>query len=99
MHSLNTSKNIIPVSEFKSRASEWLRCVAENNEAVVITQRGKAAGVLLSPAAYDELTLRIRLVHAVEQGLADVESGRVTVHDDVVKEMRRRFAKETNEKE
>ena len=28
---------------------------------------------------------------AVEEGLADVEAGRVTPHEDVVAEMRRRF--------
>lgn len=47
--------------------------------------------VLLSPAAYDELTERHRFVRAVEQGLADVEAGRVTPHDEIVAEMRRRF--------
>ncbi len=58
---------------------------------VVITQNGKAAGVLLSPPAYDELTERFRFMRTVEQGLTDAEAGRVTPHEEVVAEMRRRF--------
>jgi len=47
---------------------------------LIITQNGKAAGVLLSPAAFDELTERARLAAAVEEGLADSLAGRVTDH-------------------
>ena len=91
MKPLRVSENIVPVSEFKARAADWLRRLQERSEPVVITQNGKAAGVLLSPAAYDELTERLRFMKSVEQGLADVEAGRVTPHEEVVAEMRRRF--------
>ena len=47
--------------------------------------------MLLSPAAYDELTERFRFGKSVEQGLADVEAHRVTPHEKVVAQMRRRF--------
>ena len=91
MRPLRVSENIVPVSEFKARAADWLRRLQERSEPVVITQNGKAAGVLLSPAAYDELTEHFRFMKSVEQGLADVEAGRVTPHEEVVAEMRRRF--------
>ncbi len=91
MQPLRISENIIPVSDFKAKAAEWLRRLGESSEPVVITQNGKAAAVLLSPAAYDELTEHVRFMRAVEQGLADVEAGRVTPHEEVVAEMRRRF--------
>ena len=91
MRPLRVSENIVPVSEFKAKAADWLRRLVESSEPVVITQNGKAAGVLLSPAAYDELTERFRFMRSVEEGLADVEAGRVTPHEEVVAEMRRRF--------
>ncbi len=91
MQPLRISENIIPVSDFKAKAAEWLRRLGESSEPVVITQNGKAAAVVLSPAAYDELTKRFRFMEAVERGLADVEAGRVTSHEEVVAEMRRRF--------
>ena len=91
MRPLGVSENIVAVSEFKARAAEWLRRLAESSEPVVITQNGRAAGVLLSPAAYDELTERLRFMKAIEEGLADVEAGRLISHEEVVAEIRRRF--------
>ena len=92
MRPLRVSDNIVPVSDFKARAAEWLRRLAESGEPVVITQNGKAAGVLLSPGAFDDLTENLRFIRAVEEGLADVEAGNVAPHDEVVLEMRRRFS-------
>lgn len=91
MRTFRVSENIVPVSDFKAKAADWLRRLGESSEPVIITQNGKAAAVVLSPAAYDELTERFRFMEAVEQGLADVEAGRVTPHEEVVAEMRRRF--------
>ena len=91
MRPLRISENIVPVSDFKAKASEWLRRLAESPDPVVITQNGKAAGVLLSPAAYDALTERLHFIDSVEAGLADIEAGRVSPHADVVANMRRRF--------
>ena len=92
MRPLRVSDNIVPVSDFKARAAEWLRRLAESGEPVVITQNGKAAGVLLSPSAFDDLTENLRFIRAVEEGLADVEAGNVTPHEEVVLEMRRHFS-------
>ncbi|NOZ80025.1 MAG: type II toxin-antitoxin system Phd/YefM family antitoxin [Acidobacteria bacterium] len=91
MQAIRVSQNIISVSEFKRQAAEWLRRVREASEPLVITQNGRAAAVLLSPAAYDELTARYRFMTAVEEGLADAEAGRVSSHQDVIGEMRRRI--------
>ena len=65
MKSFRVSENIVPVSEFKAQAAEMLRRLATSGEPVVITQNGKAAGVLLSPQAYDDLTERARFMAAV----------------------------------
>lgn len=87
------SEGIVPISEFKAQATDLLRRVAESGEPLVITQNGKAAGVLLSPRSYDELTERARFLAAIDEGLADVEAGRVHSHEDVVAEMKQRFGK------
>jgi prevent-host-death family protein len=93
MRSLRIAEDIVPVSDFKAQASEWLRRVAESGHPLVITQNGKAAGVLLSPQAFDELTERSRFLASVDEGLADSEAGRVHAHDEVVAEMNKRFRK------
>lgn len=89
MRALRVSQDIIPVSEFKAQAADWLRRVADSGQPVVITQNGKAAGVLLSPARFDELTEQARFLEAVDAGLADSEAGRVYSHEKVVSHMKR----------
>lgn len=91
MQPLRVSENIVPVSEFKAKAAEWLRRLGETGEPLVITQNGKAAGVLVSPGVFDRLTERARFIHAAERGLEDLEAGRAHSHEDVVAEMRERF--------
>ena len=97
MRTLRVSENIVPVSDFKAQAAEWLRRLGESSSPVVITQNGKAAGVLLSPAAYDELAEGHRFMQAVQQGLDDVGNGRVTAHSQVVSEMNQRFNRPDDE--
>ena len=59
---------------------------------IVLTQNGKAAGVLLSPAEFDRLTERARFLSAIDEGLEDEREGRVVSHEEVVAEMKRRAA-------
>lgn len=84
MRAVRIAEDIVPVSDFKAQAADWLRRVAETDHPIVITQNGKAAGVLLSPAQFDALTERARFVAAVDEGLADVEAGRIHSHASVV---------------
>ncbi len=66
MQPLKISENIVPVSDFKAKTAEWLRRLTETGEPLVITQNGKAAGVLVSPEAFDQLAERSRFIGAVE---------------------------------
>ncbi|MCK5687812.1 type II toxin-antitoxin system Phd/YefM family antitoxin [Myxococcota bacterium] len=91
MSNIRVSENIIPVSEFKTHTAEWLKRLRETSEPLIITQNGKAAGVMLSPAEYDRLTEHNEFVAATRQGLQDVESGRITPHQNVVHELRNRY--------
>jgi prevent-host-death family protein len=90
VRTLRVSEDIVPVSDFKAQAAEWLKRVAETGHPLVITQNGKAAGVLLSPAQFDELTAQTRFVAAIDEGLADSEAGRVHSHDAVVADIKKR---------
>jgi prevent-host-death family protein len=89
MRTVRISEDIVPVSDFKAQAAEWLKRIAETGHPLVITQNGKAAGVLLSPAQFDELSARARFVGAVDEGLADSEAGRVHTHAAVVAELKK----------
>ena len=91
MPHMRVSEDIVPLSEFKARAAEWLRRIGSTGSAVVITQNGRAAGVLLSPAAFDELSERARFVASVREGLDDADRGREVPHQSMVAEVRSRY--------
>jgi prevent-host-death family protein len=90
MRPVRLAEDIVPISDFKAQAAEWLKRVAKTGHPLVITQNGKAAGVLLSPAQFDALSERSRLREAIEEGLADSEAGRVHSHAGVVAELKKR---------
>ena len=98
MRAVRISEDIVPVSDFKAQAADWLKRVVATGQPVVITQNGKAAGVLVSPAEFDRLCERAGLLEAIDAGLADEKAGRVVSHAAVVSEMKRRAARRTSKR-
>lgn len=83
MKSINTEHSIIPIGEFKARASRLLSELKASDVPLVVTQNGRAAAVVLSPRAFDALSERNRLLEAIAAGLADVEAGELVEHGAV----------------
>jgi len=77
MKTISISNDIVPIAEFKAGISKWFKGIQKAGHPLIITQNGKAAGVLLSPADYDELVYKKAFVDSVSQGIADAESGKV----------------------
>lgn len=48
-------EKIIPISDLQTKAKKYVEQVKETDEAVVITQRGRAAAVLVSFESYEGL--------------------------------------------
>jgi prevent-host-death family protein len=87
MKPISISKNIVSLSDFKNKASRMLHEVQSSHRPLVITQNGKAAAVLISPADFDLLTEQVRFIDAVQKGLTDVQHGRVLPDEDLDKEL------------
>jgi prevent-host-death family protein len=85
------SKDFIPVSEFKTQAAEHLRRVGESKQPLIITQHGKPAGVVLSPAAYDQLMEKIAFMQGVHEGLVEANTATGRAHASFAAEARRRY--------
>ena len=92
MDKLNISTDIIPIGELKKKLSQYLTNVYTTGHPLVITQNGKPAGVLISPAEYDELVYEKRFVDSVNRGISDAESGRVYSTSEVKEELQKRRA-------
>ena len=87
MKTLNISNDIIPLGEFKTAISKWLKSVKNTGQPLVITRNGKPAGVLLSPEEYDHLIYTKRFLESVFQGLADADRGETYDTDELKSEL------------
>ena len=85
MKPLNISNGIVPLGEFKAKASAIIRDLKKSTSPLLITQNGRPAAVVLSPEVYDRLQEDQKYLEAVALGLADVEAGRVVDHAKVIK--------------
>ena len=77
MKAINISQDIIPVGEFKTGISKWLRSIRDKNRPIVITQNGRPAGVLISPEEYDKLVYNKMFTESINHGIQDIKSGNI----------------------
>lgn len=85
-------KNIIPITDLQRQAAQILGDL-DKNEPIVITQRGRAAAVLLSAQRYTEIEEDLRilddleLLQIVEVAKKEIENGKTIAHEDVKKRL------------
>ena len=83
MKNIQIASDIIPLGEFKAGISACFKKVQLMGHPLIITQNGRPAGVLLSPAEYDALVYRKQFSESVELGLAAAEAGVVYGTEEV----------------
>ena len=88
---LQIAEDIVPIGELKAHLSEKIRDLRGRRRPLVVTQNGKAAAVLLAPEEFDRLTARAGFVAAVQEGLADLDAGRVVADDELGRRLDARF--------
>ena len=83
MKQVKVGEGIIPLGEFKARASTILKELKSEEGPLVITQHGRPAAVVLAPDAYDRMQERQAYLEAVASGLSDAVAGHVVDHTKV----------------
>jgi len=78
MKTLKVSKDVVTLAEFKSQAAHLLERIGLSSQPLLITQNGKPAGVLLSPAEFDRIQEQdsARFIASVNRGMGDADNGR-----------------------
>ena len=66
---------IIPVSDLRQDAAKVLNRVRDSNEPIIITQRGRAAAVMLSPEAYERSERDRNLLLLLAKGEKEIGGG------------------------
>ena len=75
MKKITISNDIVPIAEFKTSISKYLKSVKETGHPLIITQNGRPAGVLITPTEYDNLTYKSLFIESVTRGVQNIESG------------------------
>ena len=75
---------IIPVSDLRHGVAEVLRKVNDTKEPFVITQRGRAAAVLLSVGEYEKTMYERDLLLSLVRGEKEIQQGKGFTLDEVM---------------
>jgi prevent-host-death family protein len=78
--------NIIPVTDLRQDAAAALKRLRASKQPVVITQRGRAAAVLLSMEAYERSEHERQLLHLLARGEQEIAAGKGFDLDSVLAE-------------
>ena len=89
MNSISVSSDIVPIGQFKARLSKYLKEMQANRNSLIITLNGKPAGVLISPAEFDELQEVKLFIGSISRGLSDSEKGNVFTSRQLKEELRK----------
>jgi prevent-host-death family protein len=77
---------IIPISDLRQNASDVIKGMSSSREPVFITQRGKAAAVMVSMAVYERSQHEMDVLHMLARGEKEIAAGIGHELNDVLKE-------------
>lgn len=86
--------NIIPVSDLRQSAAKLLKQLKRSNEPLIITQRGRAAAVMMGVDAYEKSENEKELLRLLAMGEREIEIGEGYDLDTVLAEADALLAKE-----
>lgn len=83
----------VSIGEFAGRTVEFLKEVRESQQALVLTEDGKAKIVVQDAASYGRLLDRLdalEMLDGIKQGMEDLDAGRVVTLGEFEREFRAR---------
>ena len=73
---------LVPVTEVKRRATAVIASIKKTRSAVMVTEHGREAAVMVDVETWNSLQRRLEILDLVAKGIADLRSGRVTPQED-----------------
>jgi prevent-host-death family protein len=67
--------DIVPVSDLRQDAAAVLRRIRQLKQPLIVTQRGRAAAVMLSVEAYERIEQQLRLLRLFARGETEIAAG------------------------
>ena len=81
------TNGIIPLSKFRQSSKSYLKKMQEGESALVLTQNGKSAAVVLTPQAYERMEYERELFRAIAEGEKNIEEGKTIPHNALFKKL------------
>lgn len=81
---MSSVPKLVPVSDLRQGAAGVLARVRRSREPVVITQRGRAAAVLVSVENYQEGERQLELLRRIARGELEIAAGKGYDLDEVM---------------
>jgi len=91
-------KKIIPITELQRQSKQIVSDAAESDEPIIITQRGRAAAVLVSAERYSRIEEdlnrldELEMLNLTERGLEDFRLGRTLSQREVRARLQKKHA-------
>lgn len=67
--------HIIPISDLRQNASSIIKQLSVSNDTLFITQRGRAAAVMMSMQEYEYNQHELEILHLLARGEKEIEAG------------------------
>jgi prevent-host-death family protein len=68
--------NIVPITDLRQDATAIIKRVAKSREPLIITQRGRAAAVMVSVEDYEHARHELELLRLLAKGEKEIEKGK-----------------------
>jgi prevent-host-death family protein len=78
--------NIVPITDLRQDATTIVKRVTTSREPVVITQRGRAAAVMVSMETYEHSQHELELLRVLARGEKEIEAGKGYELEEVLSE-------------
>ncbi len=90
---MSTVPAIVPITDLREDAASILGRLKKTNEPIVITQRGRAAAVMVSVEEYERSNHEREILRLLAQGDKEVVAGKGYEIEEVLKEAERILAR------
>jgi len=87
---MNTASlpDVRPVSDLRQNMAGIMEAIDTEKRPVILTKHGRGKYVLLSVDEYNKITAISELYQAIDEGVSDIEAGRVSDFRDFAKQLR-----------
>lgn len=72
---MSTVPKIVPISDLRQDAAGVIKRAAASREPVFITQRGRAAAVMVSAQTYESTQHELEILRLLARGEVEIEAG------------------------